>query len=179
LSSTFLGRFCHMCYPIFTYLDFATIFFLQNKVVSLEFNPPQGGPGLCIHVLQRQGGPILSPDTGFPFHRLYLWGCGVGILTLLHMRILLSSLVHNLVQFSPYQLLLKLIHNALAHQKLCTLSFNVNSLFFFYLFYSRHPYRYSFHSPEHFPCTTSPTADTFCPSSRFLLPPLSCPIQSL
>jgi hypothetical protein len=33
-------------------------------------NPQPGGPGLCIYVLQRQGGPVIPPGTGFPFRRV-------------------------------------------------------------------------------------------------------------
>jgi hypothetical protein len=35
---------------------FSTIFFLQDRVVSLTPNPHPGGPGLCIYIPQRQGG---------------------------------------------------------------------------------------------------------------------------
>jgi hypothetical protein len=39
-------------HPVFTSLDFATVIFLQSKVVSLASNPQPGGPGLCIYVPQ-------------------------------------------------------------------------------------------------------------------------------
>jgi hypothetical protein len=29
-----------------------------------------GGPGPCIYIPQEQGGPVVPPGTGFPFHRL-------------------------------------------------------------------------------------------------------------
>jgi hypothetical protein len=35
---------------------FSTIFFFQGRVVSPTPNPNPGGPGLCIYILQRQGG---------------------------------------------------------------------------------------------------------------------------
>jgi hypothetical protein len=59
-------------HPVFTSLDFATIIFLQSKVVSLESNPRPGGPGLSIYVTQGQGGPVIPPGTEFPFRRLLL-----------------------------------------------------------------------------------------------------------
>jgi hypothetical protein len=37
---------------VFPSLDFATIFFLQSKVVNLVSNPQPGGPGLSIYVPQ-------------------------------------------------------------------------------------------------------------------------------
>jgi hypothetical protein len=35
---------------------FSTIFFLHGRVVRPTPNPHPGGPGLCIYILQRQGG---------------------------------------------------------------------------------------------------------------------------
>jgi hypothetical protein len=32
--------------------------------------PQPGGPGPCIYITKKQGGPIISPGTGFPFRRL-------------------------------------------------------------------------------------------------------------
>jgi hypothetical protein len=32
--------------------------------------PHPGGRGPCIYILQEQGGPVISPGTVFPFHRL-------------------------------------------------------------------------------------------------------------
>jgi hypothetical protein len=32
--------------------------------------PQLGGPGPCIYIFQEQGGPVMSPGTGFPFRRL-------------------------------------------------------------------------------------------------------------
>jgi hypothetical protein len=38
--------------------------------VSYSRLPPHGGSGPLIYILQEQGGPIIAPGTGFPFHRL-------------------------------------------------------------------------------------------------------------
>jgi hypothetical protein len=32
--------------------------------------PQTGGPGPRIYILQEQGGPVITPGTGFPFRRL-------------------------------------------------------------------------------------------------------------
>jgi hypothetical protein len=32
--------------------------------------PQPGGPGLRVYIAQEQGGPVIPPDTGFPFRRL-------------------------------------------------------------------------------------------------------------
>jgi hypothetical protein len=37
-------------HPVFICLDFATVFFLLIKVVSLASNPQQGGPSPCTYV---------------------------------------------------------------------------------------------------------------------------------
>jgi hypothetical protein len=55
---------------VFISSDFATVFFLHSKDVSLASNPQPGGPGPVIYVPQWQGGPVIPPDTGFPFRRL-------------------------------------------------------------------------------------------------------------
>jgi hypothetical protein len=58
-------------HPVLTSLDFATvIFILQNKVISLVSNLQPGGPGPCSYVPQWQGGPVITPGTGFPFRCL-------------------------------------------------------------------------------------------------------------
>jgi hypothetical protein len=31
--------------------------------------PQPGGPDICIYIPQEQGGPLIPPGTGFPFHR--------------------------------------------------------------------------------------------------------------
>jgi hypothetical protein len=37
----------------------------------LRFEAPQpGGPGPHIYIPREQGGPVMTPGTGFPFHRL-------------------------------------------------------------------------------------------------------------
>jgi hypothetical protein len=51
-------------------LKFGRVFILQGKVVSLAPNPQPGGPGICMYVLQRQGGPVIPPETMTPFYRL-------------------------------------------------------------------------------------------------------------
>jgi hypothetical protein len=38
--------------------------------------PQPGGPGPLIYISQEQGGPVISPDTGFHFPRL-LWLAGL------------------------------------------------------------------------------------------------------
>jgi hypothetical protein len=92
---TLLRRFCQVCllpamcrksdHPVFTCLDFVTIFFLQSKVVSLASNPQPGGPGLCIYVPQLQGGPVIPQASGSLFIAFYdSQGYGGGILTSLH-----------------------------------------------------------------------------------------------
>jgi hypothetical protein len=56
--------------PVFTYLDFAKKKNLQNKVASPVSILRSGGPCFCIYVLQWEVGSIISPGTGFAFHRL-------------------------------------------------------------------------------------------------------------
>jgi hypothetical protein len=41
--------------------------FLQGGVVRPMPNPHPGGPGLCIYIPQRQGGPVIPLGTGYPF----------------------------------------------------------------------------------------------------------------
>jgi hypothetical protein len=51
--------------------------------------PTPGGPGHRINIFQKQGSPIISPGTGFPFRRLLEIRraiYGGGILTRLHTR---------------------------------------------------------------------------------------------
>jgi hypothetical protein len=44
---------------------------LINTFYCLRFETAQpGGPGLRIYILQEQGGPVITPGTGFPFRRL-------------------------------------------------------------------------------------------------------------
>jgi hypothetical protein len=57
--------------PGFKSLDFATlIFFLQNKVVSLAFNPETGGSVPRIYVPSDRVGSVISPGTASPFRGL-------------------------------------------------------------------------------------------------------------
>jgi hypothetical protein len=57
-------------HSVFTSVDFATTICLQSKAFSFPSNPQPGGPSPCIHVPQRQGGPLIPPGTGFYFLRL-------------------------------------------------------------------------------------------------------------
>jgi hypothetical protein len=59
-------------HPVFTVLHLAIVHFLQSKVVSLASNSQPGGPGLCIYVPQRQSGPVIVLNTGFPFCPLFV-----------------------------------------------------------------------------------------------------------
>jgi hypothetical protein len=75
----FLRRFCcislirdEFYHPVFTSLNFTTIIFSKNKIVSLASNPQPGGLGLCIYVPQWQGVQVTPPGTGFPFNHI-LW----------------------------------------------------------------------------------------------------------
>jgi hypothetical protein len=61
---------CARFYSGFTSLNFATVIFLQSKVVSLASNPQPSGPGPCIYVTQWQGGPVIPLGTGFHFRSL-------------------------------------------------------------------------------------------------------------
>jgi hypothetical protein len=54
----------------FSLLSTSWQIFLQSKVVSLASNPQPGGLGPCIYVPLRQGGPVITSGTGFPFCRL-------------------------------------------------------------------------------------------------------------
>jgi hypothetical protein len=44
--------------------------------------PQPGGPGPHIYIPQEQGGPIISPDTGFPFD-CFLWLAGLKVFELI------------------------------------------------------------------------------------------------
>jgi hypothetical protein len=67
----FLRRFffqiCLLYYPGFTSLDFATVSFLQSKVVSLASNPQLGESGLCIYVAPVTGWSSYTPSHWIPF----------------------------------------------------------------------------------------------------------------
>jgi hypothetical protein len=64
------------CVRVSLTFEFVTIFFLQSKVVSLVSNTQPWGPGPSINIPQRQGGPVIPPGIGFPFHHL-LWLTGL------------------------------------------------------------------------------------------------------
>jgi hypothetical protein len=40
--------------------------FLQGRVLSPTPNPHPGGPGLCIYISQREGGPVIPPSHRVP-----------------------------------------------------------------------------------------------------------------
>jgi hypothetical protein len=46
---------------------FITVTLLQGWIVSPAPNPQPGGPGLRIYDPRRQGGPAVTPGTGYPF----------------------------------------------------------------------------------------------------------------
>jgi hypothetical protein len=46
---------------------FLTITFLQGWIVIPAPNPQPGGPGVRIYGPWRQGGPAITPGTGYPF----------------------------------------------------------------------------------------------------------------
>jgi hypothetical protein len=49
----------------------------HDHIYCLRLRLPQpGGPGPHIYILQEQGGPVITPGTGFPFRRL-LWLTGL------------------------------------------------------------------------------------------------------
>jgi hypothetical protein len=43
---------------------------LPYSTVSGLRLPQLEGPSVCIYIPQEQGGPVIPPDTGFPFHRI-------------------------------------------------------------------------------------------------------------
>jgi hypothetical protein len=51
--------------------------FLQGRVVSPTSNPHPGGPGLCIYIPQRQGGPVIPLGTHFSRLLRHTWVTGV------------------------------------------------------------------------------------------------------
>jgi hypothetical protein len=72
--TTFLRRFCHM-HPVFTSLDFVTIFFfffLHSKVVSFRStsNLEDRRTRSLYLCPPLTGWPRHTPDTGFPFRPL-------------------------------------------------------------------------------------------------------------
>jgi hypothetical protein len=55
-------------------------FFLQGRVVSPTPNPHPRGPGLCIYIPQRQGGPVIPLGTHFSCFLMTRMGYGETIL---------------------------------------------------------------------------------------------------
>jgi hypothetical protein len=54
--------------PFFFFLEVSHQFsFSQDRVVSPTSNPQPGGPGFCIYIPQRQGGPVIPPGIRYPF----------------------------------------------------------------------------------------------------------------
>jgi hypothetical protein len=47
--------------------------FLQGMVVNPTPNPHPGGPGLCIYIPQRQGGPVIPLGTHFSRLLRHAW----------------------------------------------------------------------------------------------------------
>jgi hypothetical protein len=43
---------------------------VPHFTVSDSETPQPGGPGPCIHISQKQNGPVIPPGTGFPFRLL-------------------------------------------------------------------------------------------------------------
>jgi hypothetical protein len=85
------GRVCNSLYNCFW--AFARAVTLRAKSRRTHGNillshlrlPQPGGPGPRIYIPQEQGGPVIPPDTGFPFCRLLrLTGLRWSILTRLH-----------------------------------------------------------------------------------------------
>jgi hypothetical protein len=65
----------------------------HDHILLSHERPQPGGPGPHIYIPQEQGGPVITPGTGFPFVASYdSQGCGWGILTRLHTGRLLLSL---------------------------------------------------------------------------------------
>jgi hypothetical protein len=42
----------------------------HNHIILSDSSPQPGGPGPRIYIPQEQGGPVISPGTGFPFRHL-------------------------------------------------------------------------------------------------------------
>jgi hypothetical protein len=55
---------------VFNSLDIATILFYREGSLPLRPTIQPGGPVSYVYVLQWQGGPVIPPDTGFPFRCL-------------------------------------------------------------------------------------------------------------
>jgi hypothetical protein len=74
-TTAFLRTFCQIRLevdsPVFTYLDFATIIFIQRQVVILAYPTRNLEDQVSAFMSRRwQGGPVIPPVTGLPFLRL-------------------------------------------------------------------------------------------------------------
>jgi hypothetical protein len=77
-------------------MDFATVFFLQSKVVSLAFNAQPGGSGLYLYVPQWQGAQLYPQASGSLYVAFYdSQGYGGCILTCLHVGEIYKSSTSN------------------------------------------------------------------------------------
>jgi hypothetical protein len=75
-----------------------TIFYSQIRGF-----PQPGVPGPRIYIPQEQGGPVIPPRTWFPFRLLLrLAGSRWRSLTRLHTVTLVTSLLNNIENLSPY-----------------------------------------------------------------------------
>jgi hypothetical protein len=92
----FFKRFCQICHPVFTYLNFATIFYrARSSALRLTFNLEDQ---VSVYVPQRQGGLVIPPGLSVAFYDSQ--GYGGGILTCLHRRhlwLISDSLMRNLL----------------------------------------------------------------------------------
>jgi hypothetical protein len=63
---------CNCCWPLPTQsFSGPSPVGLMARFYCLRFETPQpGGPGPRIYIPQEQGGSVIPPSTGFPFHRL-------------------------------------------------------------------------------------------------------------
>jgi hypothetical protein len=70
------GRVC--CLQVLMVLSKAIVLFSESRgthdhiFLSNIRDPQPAGPGPLEFIPQEQGGPVIPPDTGFPFHRLLL-----------------------------------------------------------------------------------------------------------
>jgi hypothetical protein len=69
------GRVCNLLYNCFWALPEQSLLGQSSAELKAIFYshlrlPQPGGPGPRIYIPQEQGGPVVPPDTGFPFCRL-------------------------------------------------------------------------------------------------------------
>jgi hypothetical protein len=57
-------------WPGFHLFGFRKSFFYGTSLSALRPTPQPGDPGPRLYIPQEQGGPVIPPDTGFPFRRL-------------------------------------------------------------------------------------------------------------